>query len=132
VANEVTANAAVVQRHEDDGDWVGESGDYRFRIRTDGGGSAAATATAEASDAAGSDGGTGGTEGAATPPGTGSADPGSAAPATTPPGLDAGLPFADELARTGLTTFGGALAAASVLLITAGVVLLALRPRKRR
>ncbi|MFD8520791.1 hypothetical protein ACFV2D_12365 [Streptomyces capillispiralis] len=32
VANEVTANAAVVQRRDDDGDWVGQSNDYRFRI----------------------------------------------------------------------------------------------------
>ncbi|QEU85920.1 hypothetical protein CP969_15295 [Streptomyces viridosporus T7A] len=32
VPGEVTANAAVVQRHEDDGDWVGQSNDYRFRI----------------------------------------------------------------------------------------------------
>ncbi|MDT0392248.1 LPXTG cell wall anchor domain-containing protein [Streptomyces dubilierae] len=30
--NDVTANAAVVQRHDDDGDWVGQSNDYRFRI----------------------------------------------------------------------------------------------------
>ncbi|WUC11500.1 hypothetical protein OG256_17040 [Streptomyces sp. NBC_00564] len=30
--NDVVANAAVVQRHDDDGDWVGESNDYRFRI----------------------------------------------------------------------------------------------------
>ncbi|WP_432055180.1 hypothetical protein [Streptomyces sp. bgisy022] len=32
VANEVVANAAVVQRHQDDGDWVGQSNDYRFRV----------------------------------------------------------------------------------------------------
>ncbi|MFI1730225.1 hypothetical protein ACH40E_13510 [Streptomyces acidicola] len=30
--NDVVANAAVVQRQGDDGDWVGESNDYRFRI----------------------------------------------------------------------------------------------------
>ncbi|MFF6999323.1 hypothetical protein ACFY93_30865 [Streptomyces sp. NPDC008313] len=30
--NDVMANAAVVQRHEDDGDWVGQSNDYRFRV----------------------------------------------------------------------------------------------------
>lgn len=30
--NEVTVNAAVVQRHGDDGDWVGQSNDYRFGI----------------------------------------------------------------------------------------------------
>lgn len=32
VANDVTVNAAAVQRHGDDGDWVGQSNDYRFRI----------------------------------------------------------------------------------------------------
>ncbi|MEV7891402.1 hypothetical protein ACWD3I_00970 [Streptomyces sp. NPDC002817] len=35
VPNEVTANAAVVQRHDDDGDWVGQSNDYRFAVATD-------------------------------------------------------------------------------------------------
>ncbi|WP_371792072.1 hypothetical protein OG285_23050 [Streptomyces sp. NBC_01471] len=30
--DEVTADAAVVRRHGDDGDWVGDSGDYRFAI----------------------------------------------------------------------------------------------------
>ncbi|MEV5339134.1 hypothetical protein AB0K93_11690 [Streptomyces sp. NPDC052676] len=33
--NEVTATAAVVQRREDDGDWVGQSNDYRFTIGTE-------------------------------------------------------------------------------------------------
>lgn len=32
VANDVVANAAVVQRHDGDGDWVGQSNDYRFRV----------------------------------------------------------------------------------------------------
>jgi hypothetical protein len=32
VPNDVVANAAVVQRHNNDGDWVGESNEYRFRI----------------------------------------------------------------------------------------------------
>lgn len=31
-ANRVTVNAAIVQRKGDDGDWVGESGDYRFAV----------------------------------------------------------------------------------------------------
>ncbi|WP_203616041.1 hypothetical protein [Streptomyces sp. SID13726] len=30
--NEVTATAAVVQRHGNDGDWVGQSEDYAFRV----------------------------------------------------------------------------------------------------
>ncbi|MER6956884.1 LPXTG cell wall anchor domain-containing protein [Streptomyces sp. NPDC000618] len=33
--NAVTANAAVVQRHGDDGDWIGQSNDYRFAVETD-------------------------------------------------------------------------------------------------
>lgn len=32
VPNDVVVKAAAVQRHGDDGDWVGESNDYRFRI----------------------------------------------------------------------------------------------------
>lgn len=35
VANDVVANAAVVQRHADDGEWVGQSDDYRFRVVAD-------------------------------------------------------------------------------------------------
>jgi hypothetical protein len=33
--NEVVANAAIVQRRGDDGDWVGESGDYRLTIASE-------------------------------------------------------------------------------------------------
>ncbi|MEU6521768.1 hypothetical protein ABZ892_02715 [Streptomyces sp. NPDC046924] len=33
-AGEAVAKAAVVQRRGDDGDWVGQSDDYRFRIET--------------------------------------------------------------------------------------------------
>ncbi|MES5823524.1 hypothetical protein [Streptomyces sp. RG80] len=33
--NAITANAAVVQRHNDDGDWVGQSNDYRFTVETE-------------------------------------------------------------------------------------------------
>ncbi|MFD6998317.1 hypothetical protein ACFWA5_19080 [Streptomyces mirabilis] len=55
VPNDVVANAAVVQRHNNDGDWVGESNAYRFRIDDE----------SKASDGdvveAGGNGGTGGT-----------------------------------------------------------------------
>ncbi|WP_328538594.1 hypothetical protein [Streptomyces sp. NBC_00344] len=30
--NDITTNAAIVRRHGDDGDWVGESGGYRFSV----------------------------------------------------------------------------------------------------
>ncbi|MGC0403080.1 hypothetical protein RKD27_005724 [Streptomyces sp. SAI-126] len=43
----VTVNAAVVQRHEDDGDWVGQSNDYRFGIDAEPG----RTPTPDSSDA---------------------------------------------------------------------------------
>ncbi|MFI1013252.1 hypothetical protein [Streptomyces sp. NPDC020965] len=35
--NQVTVNAAIVQRRGADGDWVGESGDYRFAVLDDNG-----------------------------------------------------------------------------------------------
>ncbi|WP_416982760.1 hypothetical protein [Streptomyces sp. T028] len=31
---DITANAALVQRHGDDGDWIGQSNDYRFAVET--------------------------------------------------------------------------------------------------
>ncbi|MBV7698720.1 hypothetical protein [Streptomyces sp. TRM70350] len=93
VPNDVTANAAVVQRREDDGDWVGQSNDYRFRVRVDSGGAAEPD------------------------------DDSSAAP-------DGRLPFADELAGTGLTTPHGVLVAVSFLLVVAGGALLLVRRRR--
>ncbi|MBG0854972.1 hypothetical protein I2W78_24775 [Streptomyces spinoverrucosus] len=96
VPNDVTANAAVVQRRDDDGDWVGQSNDYRFRVRVE-------------------------PEGAAEPD-----DDPSAAP-TAPEGR---LSFADELARTGLTTPHGAFAATSFLLVVTGTALLLARRRR--
>ena len=119
VPNEVTANAAVVQRHKDDGDWVGQSGDYRFRVQ--GGTGPAPDGTSPAPD---------GTSPA--PDGTSPAKDGTSPTGTASPGVGPGLPFADELARTGLGTPGGALAATAVLLATAGAVLLAVKPRRRR
>ncbi|MFE0509772.1 hypothetical protein [Streptomyces sp. NPDC058964] len=41
--NEITANAAVVQRHDADGDWIGESNSYRFKIGDGGGGEESAS-----------------------------------------------------------------------------------------
>ncbi len=88
--NAVTVNAAVVQRHDDDGDWVGQSNDYRFGIESE--------------------------PGRVQDPGTGTGD--------------ASLPFADELARTGLGSLTGiALAATAVLLVTGGAILLTRRRR---
>ncbi|WP_406459510.1 hypothetical protein OH768_32500 [Streptomyces sp. NBC_01622] len=94
--NEITANAAVVQRHADDGDWVGQSNDYRFDVESS--------------------------------PESSTPTPATTAPsATTPPAED--LSFADELARTGIGPAYLVLAATSVLLVTAGALLLARRRR---
>ncbi|ALV35485.1 hypothetical protein [Streptomyces sp. CdTB01] len=113
-ADEVTANAALVQRHDDDGDWIGQSNDYRFRVRHDPPtepGTATATSTAT---------GTG--------TGTGT-DTGTAPPVRSRDDL----PFADELASTGIATPRTALAATAVLLLAVGgALLLARRSRARR
>ncbi|MGV9287750.1 hypothetical protein [Streptomyces sp. NPDC003719] len=101
---EVTANAAVVQRRGDDGDWVGRSNDYRFRIGTGG-----------APDA---------------PSGTRSAEPVAPSVASTPDGGDTGFPFADELAGTGMGRLDAALAAAALLLATGTAAVLLARGRR--
>ncbi|MEV6512320.1 hypothetical protein [Streptomyces sp. NPDC051642] len=100
VANEITADAAVVQRHADDGDWIGQSNDYRFDVEPAAPGSTApATSTSTTTPA----------------------------PATTAPAED--LSFTDELARTGIGPEHLVLAATSVLLVTTGALLLARRRR---
>ncbi|GAA4549533.1 LPXTG cell wall anchor domain-containing protein [Streptomyces collinus] len=110
VPNDVTANAAVVQRHDDDGDWVGQSNDYRFGI--DGGDAGTGTGTDTDTH---------------TDPGTGKETrPGTDPDASVPPREDR-LPFAEELARTGT---GTQVAAAAALLLTGGGVLLVARRRR--
>ncbi|WP_405583205.1 hypothetical protein [Streptomyces sp. NBC_01092] len=123
VPNDVTVNAAVVQRHEGDGDWVGQSNDYRFRIEAD------------PTDAAGE----------TPPPGRGhptdpahrdaSAGPAlSVGPSTSAsPGTDPSrnrLTLADELAGTGLTSAPGVTLAATLALLLTGVGLLVVRRRR--
>ncbi|MFJ7963418.1 hypothetical protein [Streptomyces sp. NPDC096324] len=136
--NAVVANAAVVQKHDDDGDWVGESNAYRFRIEG---------AVEDREPEPGKETGTGedpdgtGDTGAGTGTGTGaSEDPGAAARTDTGGGTTAGTgttaPSADELASTGP---GGpnrpALAALALALVSLGAGLFALvrwmRPRRR-
>ncbi|WLW54723.1 hypothetical protein [Streptomyces sp. YU58] len=91
VANEVTANAAVVQRQDDDGEWVGQSNDYRFTIE---------------------------------------ADPAPSSASEPDPNAPDGLPFADELASTGVGPTSAALTTAALLLVT-GATLLLIRSRRR-
>ncbi|MFH8236815.1 hypothetical protein [Streptomyces sp. NPDC018321] len=115
-ADEVTANAAVVQRRGGDGEWIGQSNDYRFRIH--GGEPADPSPTAPDGESS-------------TGPSTGP----SAAPATpstpaTPDDQDTALPFADELAGTGIGRVDAALGA-TVLLAAAGGAAVLLARRRR-
>jgi hypothetical protein len=128
VPNRVTADAAVVQRKGQDGDWVGQSNDYLFRIQDedqpqDPGEDPARTPTPGAGTGTGTSTSAGAGTSAGTSTGTGTG--------TTPPTTAPGLPFADELARTGLGTPGVAVATAAVL-VTGGALLLARRQRRRR
>ncbi|UJA08453.1 hypothetical protein HGI09_40430 [Streptomyces collinus] len=156
-ADEVTANAAVVQRRGDDGDWVGESNAYRFGVGRDGGGTEEqdpdATREPGNPEGTGTPDGTreprgtedpGGTEtpgGAETPGGT-SASP-TGAPSATPGAADpdgTSLPVAEEaeeagerareLARTGPGLARGVLAATTVLLAVGGGAFLLARRRR--
>ncbi|WP_424855494.1 hypothetical protein [Streptomyces sp. SAI-170] len=100
VPNEVTATAAVVQRRDDDGDWVGHSNDYRFTIGTD----PDATDSTDATDPTDSSGSTDPT------------DPTAPSPPTAP--RSDRLPSVGELARTGPAALPAALATAALLLAT--------------
>ncbi|MFF1765219.1 hypothetical protein [Streptomyces sp. NPDC058249] len=57
--DDVVANAAVVQRRNEDGDWVGQSNDYRFRIEDENGDKSTPESGDEtlAGNSAGADGG---------------------------------------------------------------------------
>ncbi|MFJ3229524.1 hypothetical protein [Streptomyces sp. NPDC086787] len=144
VANEVTANAAVVQRHNDDGDWIGQSNDYRFGIAGEGGDggdlprpSAAPKATPSTPATPGAPSGAPSISASA----SGSASPGTGLPsagATRDPDGDvfeAGdrdAPAFGELAGTGLGSAPVIIAAVTLLaLVGAGVFLLA-RARRCR
>ncbi|NUP15211.1 MAG: hypothetical protein HOZ81_03730 [Streptomyces sp.] len=112
VPNDVTANAAVIQRHDGDGDWVGQSNDYRFTIDADPGDR---TGTADPSDSAAAS----------------AAPHSSASPGADPDSTRDHLTLADELARTGLTSPPAVtLAATTTALLLAGGVLLVARRRR--
>ncbi|MFJ8074736.1 hypothetical protein ACIQ7Q_12585 [Streptomyces sp. NPDC096176] len=110
--NTVTVNAAIVQRQGDDGDWVGESGDYRFAVLEGG--------------APGEREGEGETvEPSPTVSGRGSAAPASQSPPST----------VDQLATTGSDTLTRIGVGSAVILLSAGLLVLAARrhfgPRRR-
>ncbi|KMS72495.1 hypothetical protein ACM01_22875 [Streptomyces viridochromogenes] len=119
VPNEVTVNAAVVQRHDGDGDWVGQSNDYRFTIDADPADAADATGPSDPSAPAGRD---------ATDPAASAAPNPSTSPRTGSAGNE--LSLADELARTGLTSAPGATLAATTAFVLAGAALLLARRRR--
>jgi hypothetical protein len=114
VANEVTATAAVVQRRDDDGDWIGQSNAYRFRIR---GGEDDAVSPPDVGESEGDVG--------AEPPGEGESAP-PTAPGTVPPGRQS---LAEELAGTGLAEARTALALAAFL-VALGCTLVFARRRR--
>ncbi|MFD5267652.1 hypothetical protein [Streptomyces sp. NPDC058335] len=105
VPNQITANAAVVQRQGDDGEWVGQSNDYRFSVET-----------------GDEDEGRSESEPAPRPTSVPS-------PAPTPDGSPSLADEAQELALTGLSSPVGVLAVTAALLATGAALVLA---RKRR
>ncbi|MFE0818230.1 hypothetical protein [Streptomyces sp. NPDC058847] len=111
-ADEVTANAAVVQRRGGDGEWIGQSNDYRFRIR-DGEPAGPSPRVPDGEPSTGP-----------------SADPATPSVAATPDDQGTGLPFADELAGTGIGRVDAALGA-TVLLVAAGGAAVLLARRRR-
>ncbi|MEU5110521.1 hypothetical protein AB0G64_03350 [Streptomyces longwoodensis] len=134
--DDVTADAAVVQRHGDDGDWVGQSDDYRFTVAGDLAPTGPAPTGPAPTGPAAAD------PGAATPAGAdpGVATPGAATATGTTPAPDApsGSPSAEavlslteragELARTGLGS--PVAAAAAAVLLAAGTALVLARRRR--
>jgi len=157
--NSVVANAAVVQKHDDDGDWVGESNAYRFRIEgEDTEEVGEGTGTDEERDGAADTGtGTGTGTGTDTDTGSGESPGASAGPSPghspsagartgtgtgsgttvgTTTGTGTAAPSADQLASTGPGRPNRpALAALALVLVASGAGLFALarraRPRRR-
>ncbi|HZF92878.1 hypothetical protein [Streptomyces sp.] len=143
--NRVTATAAVVQRRDDDGDWVGQSNDYRFAIDSDpdhptapgtdtGTGSDSGTGTDSDSDSdTGSDSGTRTTTAPVpVPVPDPDAGTGTQPSATAPPGRRDTAPLPGrpgELAATGLSPLARGALAATALLLLSGAALLGSRRR---
>ncbi|MFE9054112.1 prolipoprotein diacylglyceryl transferase [Streptomyces mutabilis] len=136
-ANEVTANAAVVQRRGGDGEWIGQSNDYRFRIRN------ADSTDAPPADPSG--------ESYADPNAESSADPSAessagqdtdptdptgptapTAPSDAPTSHDRATapPSPDELAGTGPGRADAALGATALLVTVGGAAVLLARRRR--
>ncbi|MEU9206893.1 hypothetical protein AB0D27_02790 [Streptomyces sp. NPDC048415] len=128
--NDIVANAAVVQRHNDDGDWVGQSNDYRFRVG-DGGED---PVEAEAEDQAGRTGIDGGASASASTGSSTSTSTGSGDGSRSGSGDTAGeraTPSPDELARTGHGAPHWLGLTAGLALLAVGAALLAASRRSR-
>ncbi|MEU6620161.1 hypothetical protein ABZ926_05155 [Streptomyces litmocidini] len=126
--DEVVVNAAVVQRQGEDGDWVGESGDYRLTVGPAGPGTPTAPATPPAPD-------TSRAPAPSAPPGKEVRPPAPSASATRRPAGPADALPDRELAGTGRESEAYAHVlvplAAGLLLIGAVLVRAARRPRHR-
>ncbi|MFI0034020.1 hypothetical protein ACH4NS_00795 [Streptomyces mutabilis] len=114
-ANEVTANAAVVQRRGGDGEWIGQSNDYRFRIRN-----------ADSTDAPPADPSAESSAGQGTEP----TDPTAPSDAPTPHDRATAPPSPDELAGTGPGRADAALGATALLVTVGGAAVLLARRRR--
>ncbi|MFJ1736257.1 hypothetical protein [Streptomyces sp. NPDC088254] len=132
VPDTVTLNAAVVQRHGDDGEWIGQSNDYRFTVDAEPrlpapATSAPATTAPERTAPGRTPTGTADTTGPTEhPAGTAPAAPEpSPSPSETPSFADE----AEELALTGLASPAGVLTV-TVCLIAAGAALVQARRRR--
>jgi hypothetical protein len=118
VADRVTVNAAIVQRQGDDGDWVGESGDYRFAV-------------VEGEGQEERDGEEDGVRSASPAPARSAGEPPSApptAPASVPaPAEESAHSTHEQLATTGSGSLARIGVGATVILLSAGLLVLVAR-----
>lgn len=115
VPDQVTLRAAVVRRRGDDGDWIGQSGDYRFGVDTE-----PATSVPESADPP-----------APVPTAASAASSVSSSPSAS--ASASALAFAEaaqQLARTGLGSAQRAALALAAALVAMGSALLLLRRRR--
>ncbi|MEE1752342.1 hypothetical protein [Streptomyces sp. SP18CS02] len=132
-SNEVTARAAVVQRQGDDGDWVGESDDYRFALA--GGKSPDGPSTGTGPSDGPSGGPSTGPSAGASPEASGPASPnpsGDVRASAAPSAGRSAEPSAEELPKTGRHSLFMAGVSALALVLGAGTLLLAGRLRRGR
>jgi hypothetical protein len=118
VADRVTVSAAIVQRQGDDGDWVGESGDYRFAV-------------VEGEGQEERDGEEDGVRSASPAPARSAGEPPSApptAPASVPaPAEESAHSTHEQLATTGSGSLARIGVGATVILLSAGLLVLVAR-----